>query len=117
MVFIKLNTVFNLYLCYFWCMLNIKVHSYSNLVSVLKTVIQEGLVRAQNAYEKERVLTYWRIGKAISKHLLDQDNRARYGEGLYGRLSEDLDVGARLLYEITQFYNTYPEFEHTSNLK
>ncbi|MBU1121801.1 MAG: hypothetical protein KKF54_03780 [Candidatus Omnitrophica bacterium] len=40
-----------------------------------------------------------------------------YGKQLYTKLSRDLDIGERLLYQISQFYNTYPTLKPSQNLK
>ena len=90
---------------------------YNNLLKQIRKEMTEGLVRAQNVYERERVITYWNIGKAISNHLLIHKNRADYGNRLFNRLSNDLELGERLLYQVTQFYNTYPDFEPSANIK
>jgi len=91
--------------------------SYSNLLKKLKKEIAEGLVRAQRAYDREKVIAYWKIGQSISKHLSKNKDRADYGKKLYKRLSDDLSIGERLLYQISQFYNTYPHFKPSQNLK
>jgi len=92
-------------------------NAYINLLKQVKEEIIEGLFRAQIAYERERVITYWNVGRAISSHLLIHKNRADYGEKLFNRLSKDLGLGERLLYQITQFYHTYPNLKPSSNLK
>ena len=68
-------------------------------------------------YDREKVFTYWKMGAAISKHLLSENNRADYGQKLFKNLSDDLKVGERLLYQMTQFFNAYPDFKPIENLK
>jgi len=92
-------------------------NSYSNLLKQIKQEITEGLARAQKAYEREKVISYWRIGQAIDKHLLENKDRADYGKQLYSRLSRDLNIGERLLYQMSQFYYTYPDLKPSQNLK
>jgi len=89
---------------------------YSMLLKHIKQEIAEGLSRAKEAYNREKVITYWKIGKAISKHLLENKTRADYGRQLYARLSQDLGIGERLLYQMTQFYNAYPNLKLSQNL-
>ncbi|MCK4993996.1 MAG: hypothetical protein KAS13_02955 [Candidatus Omnitrophica bacterium] len=91
--------------------------SYSNLLKHIKKEIAEGLANAQKAYDKEKVIAYWKIGQSISKHLSKNKDRADYGKKLYKRLSGDLGIGERLLYQMSQFYNTYPNLKPTHNLK
>ena len=83
-------------------------NSYYLLLKHIKQEIADGLTRAQKAYEREKVIVYWRIGQAISEHLLEHKSRANYGKQLYTRLSHDLNIGERQLYHISKFYNTYP---------
>jgi hypothetical protein len=90
--------------------------TYSILLKHIEQEIAKGLSRAKEAYNREKVITYWRIGNAISEHLLENKARANYGRQLYARLSQDLGVGERLLYQITQFYNAYPKFKPSQNL-
>jgi endonuclease YncB( thermonuclease family) len=97
--------------------LPVKKDTYIILLNHIKQEITEGLDRAQKAYNREKVITYWKIGQAIVKHLLENKNRADYGKQLYKKLSQDLDIGERLLYQISQFYNTYPDFKPSQNLK
>ncbi|MDP8262954.1 MAG: DUF1016 N-terminal domain-containing protein [Candidatus Ancaeobacter aquaticus] len=90
---------------------------YSKLLKQLKKEIAEGIVRAQKAYDTEKIAAYWNIGKSISDHLTKNKHRADYGKKLYKSLSRDLSVGERLLYQMSQFYNTYPDFKLSENLK
>lgn len=90
--------------------------SYSRLLKHIKQEIAEGLNRAQKAYNKEKVISYWKIGQAINEHLLENKDRADYGKQLYVRLSHDLDIGERLLYQMSQFYNAYPALKPSQNL-
>ena len=51
-------------------------NSYYLLLKQLKKEIAEGLIRTQKAFDKEKVLTYWKIGKSISIHLLQNKSKA-----------------------------------------
>jgi len=90
--------------------------SYSKLLKIIKDEIAEGLLRAQRAYSQEKIICYWRVGKAINNHLLENNNRASYGKQLYSRLSLDLGIGERLLYQMNQFYSVYPDLEPLQDL-
>jgi len=91
--------------------------SYSRLLRHIKQEISVGLARARHAFEREKILSYWRIGQAIGKHLAQNTTSADYGNQLYSSLSRDLGLGERLLYQISQFYNTYPDLKPSENLK
>ena len=90
---------------------------YSNLLEKIKQEIAEGLSRAQQAYDREKVLTYWKIGQAIHKHFLENKIQADFGKRIFKNLSRDLNMGESVLYQMTQFYKTYPKCEPTLNLK
>ena len=92
-------------------------NSYSLLLKQIQQEISEGVSRAQRAYEREKVIAYWRIGKAIALHLGEHKNSADYGKQLYASLARDLHLGERLLYQISQFYSTYPNLKPAENIK
>jgi endonuclease YncB( thermonuclease family) len=85
---------------------SLAVKSYSTLLSQLKKVFIEGLQRI----EEEKVRTYWRTGELISNYLLENKERADYGENLLSRLSGDLTIDRSTLQRSVQFYRTYPIF-------
>ena len=89
---------------------------YEQLVQKLKEQIAEGIARAQEAYEREKILTYWKMGESISKHLLSNARAENYGKELFNNLSQDLDISKRLLYQMTQFYNAYLAFSPLQNI-
>lgn len=96
--------------------LNTVKEPYSTLLKQIKQEIAQGLGRAQEAYNRQKLATYWKIGKAISGHLSQYKENINYGKHLYSRLSQDLGVSERMLYLITGFYNTYPHFKPSQNL-
>jgi len=78
--------------------------SYSKLLKDLKSILVQRLKRI----EEERVKAYWRTGELISKYLLGNKARAGYGDNLFERLSEDLEIGQRTLERSVQFYREFP---------
>ena len=95
----------------------IAINSYLKLLDKLKKQIAEGLTKAKQAYDKEKIITYWKIGEAIAKHLLKYKQGEAYGKKLFQNLSQDLDIGERLLYQIVEFYKAYPTLPKQINLK
>lgn len=89
---------------------------YSVLLKRIKQEIARGLSRAQEAYNRQKLITYWKIGRTISNHLSRYKESINYGKRLYSRLSQDLGVSERMLYLITNFYNAYPHFKPSQNL-
>lgn len=51
---------------------------------------------------------YWRIGKFIHEHLLENKDRADYGQYLFERLGEDIDRDVSTLSRALKFYRLYP---------
>ena len=91
--------------------------SYNDLLENLKREINEGLCRAQNAYDKEKVLTYWKIGQTLNTYFLENKIQGSYSKRILKNLSQDLNIGETLLYQIRQFYKTYPAIIPDLNLK
>ncbi len=82
------------------------------LVETIRTEIEAGKERAYLAMEQEKRLTYWNVGKQIKEHLLQNADRADYGDNLIGQLSKELDLAFNLLYDSVRFYEQYPEILH-----
>ncbi len=90
---------------------------YHILLETLKKEISQGLIRAQNAYNKEKILTYWKVGKNIHGHFIQNNVQAEFGKQIFKILSKDLKVGEHLLYKIVYFYKAYPKFEPLPDVK
>ena len=58
--------------------------------------------------KRETVLRYWKVGKYISEHILENKKRADYGERLYEQLSRDTERDKATLWRVTQFYRIFP---------
>lgn len=70
--------------------------------------IRETLSLGQQRIEQEKVLTYWKIGKLISKHILANGDRAEYGAKVMARLAGDLDLDETVLNRMLKFYKAFP---------
>lgn len=78
--------------------------TYRTLVSNISKELTE-----LDAFIRRRTAEgYWRIGKYIHDHLLDEKARAAYGESIYPLLARDVDRDASTLQRIVQFYRDYP---------
>ena len=78
------------------------------LVKKIQDEITEGKQRAEIAVENEKTVTYWKIGRHIHEHMLEHEDRAEYGQELFKKLSEKLEIGARTLYRAVQFLKLLP---------
>ncbi len=80
------------------------VKTYPVLLSQLKTVFIQGMLRI----EEEKVKTYWRTRELISNYILENKERSDYGENLFDKLAEDLDIERTVLLRTVQFYRAFP---------
>ncbi|MBL7197219.1 MAG: thermonuclease family protein [Candidatus Omnitrophica bacterium] len=87
-------------------------NSYQKLLKNLKSTLIQGLKRI----EQQRVKTYWQTGELISKYLLENKERAVYGESLFSRLSRDLKIDERTLYHTVAFFEAFPNLSAGSKL-
>ncbi|MBL7198394.1 MAG: thermonuclease family protein [Candidatus Omnitrophica bacterium] len=81
-----------------------KTDGYKTLVSKIRTEL-DGL---EFLIKQQTVLRYWRVGKYISEHLLENKERASYGDRLYERLSRDVGRNINTLERVVRFYRLYP---------
>ena len=85
-----------------------------NLVSEIKSIIDNARERAVRSVDYERVLMYWEIGRVIFEEEQKGQDRARYGEFLIKSLSEELTplfgsgFSYRQLNLFRQFYREFP---------
>ena len=75
----------------------------------LLTAVRQEILRGQEAVRHQQAATYWNIGKLISTHLLQNKDRAGYGDRLFDRLAENLPIHQRVLHQTVQFYRAYPK--------
>lgn len=80
------------------------IKTYPALLSQLKKVFIEGLQKI----EEEKVKTYWRTGELISNYILENKERADYGENLFEKLADDLGIERTILQRSVKFYRTFP---------
>ncbi len=82
------------------------------LVDTIRDEIENGKERAYLAMEQEKRLIYWNVGKHIKEHLLQNADRAEYGDSLIVQLADELGLAKTLLYDSVQFYEEYPDIFH-----
>lgn len=92
------------------------LRTYEELRRHIEELFIEGKKRAQEALEREKVRTYWQIGKSIDRHVLESGKRADYGKQVIHRLSRDLKTNETLLYYALQFSRSYEELPERENL-
>ncbi len=87
------------------------------LLSDVRAIIDDGVVKSYAAVNVLAALTYWRVGRRIVEEEQGGANRAEYGTHLIDELSRSLypvygdRYSARRLRDFRQFYLQIPDFE------
>ena len=84
------------------------VPEYDALLGEVRGLLETSRNRAYQAVDNIRVQAYWQVGERIVRAELEHRERADYGTRVIERLARDLRMARRLLFEIVQFYRTYP---------
>ena len=82
--------------------------AYKALCDDIKSILNNAQYRAYKAVDNIRVQTYWQVGERIVREELRHKDRADYGRKLILELAKDLGITRALLFEIVQFFRTYP---------
>lgn len=69
---------------------DIKPQPYSTLITDLASLIDQGRKTAVRYVNTALVATYWLVGRRIVEYEQKWKERAKYGETLLGRISNDL---------------------------
>lgn len=93
-----------------------ETRTYRQLRRTVASLLEEGRERARQAVERERAITYWRVGEAIHTHALGEAPRAPFGDGAMKRLAKDVGVPQQRLYEALKFYRCFPIFRASGKL-
>ena len=84
--------------------------NYQHLLTDIQSLIDKGKYKAYKAFDNILVQTNWQIGERIVREELKQKGRAGYGKQLIFNLADDLGIKWQRLYEIIDFYKSYPIF-------
>jgi len=90
--------------------------TYHRLRLRVAEILTAGRVRAARAIEREKVTTYWAVGKTIADHLLLLGNQSTYGEQVIRRLARDVEIAERRLYEMISFHKHFPDLRAPANI-
>ena len=89
---------------------------YQDLRGQVAAILSSGQERARQAVEREKVRVSWEVGRLLAEHLERRGGGGGYGEGVVRRLSADLELDARRLYEMVALYRAFPRFRPTGQL-
>lgn len=82
----------------------------------LRLKVRQTLLEGQQNIDRQKVLTYWQTGKHIHEHLFFHEGRAEhYGKAVIERLSADLEISSKILYQCLQGYRTFKNFHARGN--
>ena len=74
----------------------------------LRRQVEETLLLGRKEIEWAKVRTYWRTGKIIQRHIVQNSARGEhYGKQIVERLAKDLHIGATLLWRCVQFSQAF----------
>ena len=85
----------------------IELDRYKGLRNDIEQTLAEGVARAEVAVYKERIRTYWEVGDRLDRYLQTVD--ATYGEQTVARLSKDVNLSRRILYDALKFRRLAPK--------
>lgn len=86
--------------------------TYPQLVKAIRDEIAQG----QKTIQQTQAQVYWKVGKLISQHLMQNKDRAEYGTQLFAKLSKSLDISEPTLHQSIKFYEEYPILNARSKL-
>ena len=87
---------------------------YRTLQTKVRSILSEGLERAQRVVEQERIRTYWELGGVLDAYL--EEHGSGYGDYVYKMLSSDTDISARVLYDTVIFHRIFRIVPAQANL-
>jgi len=85
-----------------------KLERYDELLYDIKSLLERAKYAAYKTVDNIRVQTYWQIGERIAREEFQHKERAEYGKRAIEMLAKDLGFARRLMFEVVQFYKTYP---------
>lgn len=79
--------------------------SYQALIDLLRDELRRGLARAERAVQKQRVITYWHMGRHVDKFLIETPGpQVVHLRAIAGQMDYSLDVVRKIL----KFYRSFP---------
>ena len=81
---------------------------YKNFLLQIQKHIEETQTNIIHSITRQKVVMAWQIGKSINEYLVGKKETG-FGEKLVEQLAEDILISKSSLYEMRNFYKTYPE--------
>lgn len=90
---------------------------YCNLLADIRKEMEHGLKKVEELLERQKVLSYWAIGRKINIYLNTHKMPPGAVGALYDELSRDLEMHHRTLPQCEQFFRYFPKFKPDKDLK
>lgn len=94
--------------------MQIALKNYSKLLSQLQKIIKQTEQNIVKSVNRQKVVMAWQIGKEIGEHL-QKNSRADYGKKLFSELEKDTKIAQSILYQMRNFYKSYPTLPLNEN--
>ena len=96
------------------------ITTYTILLKNIRTELDEGRRRAEEAVQRHLVATYLKIGQMLHQHIdantEDDSGRAGYGQGVIQELAVDVGISQQRLYEMLRVYRAFSIFRPAGKL-
>lgn len=79
---------------------------------VLVRRVQETFHSGRDRVRREMILTYWKTGRHIHRHLFRHRDRGDYGKKVISNLAERVEMSERSLQEMLKVYREFPKIPH-----
>ena len=86
----------------------IVLNNYQKLLTEVQNNIQKTGKNIVKIVTRQKVVMGWEIGKIIDEHLI-KNSKSGYGDHLFAELEKDTTISQRVLYQMHNFYKTYPK--------
>ena len=90
---------------------------YRKLLADIRKEMAHGLKKVEELLERQKVLSYWAIGRKISVYLNTRQMPPGAVGTFYDDLSRDLEMHGRTLQQCEQFFRYFPKFKPDQGLK
>jgi len=90
---------------------------YRKLIADIRKEMEHGLKRVEELLERQKVLSYWAIGRRINTYFNTHDMPPGAVGAFYDDISRDLEMHGRTLWQCEQFFRYFPKFKPDKDLK
>lgn len=87
------------------------LQNYNKLLWEVKNYVEKTAESISKIATRKKVEMAWNIGRAVQKHLEEnnQSEKTGYGKNLFERLEKDVNISQSALYKMRNFYKSYPK--------